>query len=66
MISLKPGITPLPIVLGYFTAAAVIAFLIIWKAKPKFSTIVLVYIGIGGAFVATADHMGDSGLLCEL
>ena len=60
MISLKPGITPLPIVLGYFTAAAVIAFLIIWKAKPKFSTIDLVYIGIGGAFVATADHiLGD-------
>jgi len=60
MISLKPGITPLPIVLGYFIAAAIIAFLIIWRAKPKFSTIDLVYIGIGGAIVASADHiLGD-------
>jgi hypothetical protein len=40
--------TPLPIVLGHFIVATVIAVLIIWKAKPKFSTIDLVYIGIGG------------------
>jgi hypothetical protein len=60
MISLKLGITPLPIVLGYFIAAVIIAFLIIWRAKPKFSTIDLVYIGIGGAIVASADHiLGD-------
>ena len=60
MISLKPGITPLPIVLGYFIAAAMIAFLIIWRAKPKFSTIDLVHIGIRGAIVASADHiLGD-------
>jgi len=52
--------TPLPIVLGYFIVATVIAVLIIWKAKPKFSTIDLVYIGIGGAFVAVSDHIfGD-------
>lgn len=53
MISLKPGMTP---VLGYF----IIAGIIVWKGKPRFTTLDLVYIGIGGAFVAIADHViGD-------
>ncbi|QGR19708.1 hypothetical protein [Stygiolobus azoricus] len=60
MISLKPGMTPLPIVLGYFIIAGIIAGLIVWKGKPRFTTLDLVYIGIGGAFVAIADHtIGD-------
>jgi hypothetical protein len=58
--------TPLPIVLGYFIVATVIAVLIIWKAKPKFSTIDLVYIGIEGAFVAVADHIFGDMIFCQM
>ncbi|BFH73904.1 hypothetical protein SJAV_18480 [Sulfurisphaera javensis] len=61
MFSLKPGTTPLPIVLAYFIIAVVVAVFLFKKAKPKFNAIDLAIIGVGGALVAVADHIiGDA------
>ncbi|EWG07632.1 MAG: hypothetical protein ASUL_03959 [Candidatus Aramenus sulfurataquae] len=58
---LKPGTTPWEIVVGYFVVAAAVAGLILWKARPKFTTLDLVYVAIGGAMTAVADHVvGDA------
>ncbi|BCS93058.1 hypothetical protein [Metallosphaera javensis (ex Sakai et al. 2022)] len=58
---IQPGITPLPLVLGYFILATITAFLILRKARPKFSAVDLAVMGVGGAVTAIADHvLGDS------
>lgn len=59
MFSLQPGITPLPLVLGYFVFAAIVAVFIL--RKSKFTSTDLVLAGVGGALVAVADHIiGDA------
>ncbi|GAB6944005.1 hypothetical protein JCM14467A_07870 [Vulcanisaeta sp. JCM 14467] len=60
MFSLEPGITPLPIVVGYFIIAAIIAVIIIKKSKNKMRLMDYVMAAIGGAIVSIADHViGD-------
>ncbi len=60
MFSLEPGITPLPIVIGYFVAATILAIFIIIKGK-KMKLMDFVVAGIGGAIVSVADHIvGDA------
>jgi len=59
--SLKPGMTPLPIVVGYFIIAVVLAFLIIKKSKDRMKLMDYVIAGIGGAITSFADHiLGDA------
>lgn len=59
--SLKPGTTPLPVIIAYFIFAVVVAFIILRKSKPKFNAIDFAIIGVGGALVAVADHIiGDA------
>ncbi|MEM0362570.1 MAG: hypothetical protein QXH75_01960 [Sulfolobaceae archaeon] len=61
MVSLKPGVTPLPIILGYFVIVTIIIIILLLKAKPKFNAIDLAIIGVGGALVAIFDHIiGDA------
>ncbi len=64
--SLNPDTTPWEIVVSYFIIAGVIWGVILWKSRPKFTTIDLVYVGIGGALTAVADHVvGDAIFLPE-
>ncbi|BBL46869.1 hypothetical protein [Metallosphaera sedula] len=59
--SLEPGVTPLPIVLGYFLVALVVAIVILRKSRPRFSPVDIAVIGVGGAMTAVADHvLGDT------
>ncbi|MQL55756.1 hypothetical protein [Acidianus ambivalens] len=59
MFSLQPGITPLPLVLGYFVFAAIVAVFIL--RKSKFTSTDFALAGIGGALVSVADHIiGDA------
>ncbi len=59
MSSVSQPFLPYP-ALFYFVISAVLAFLLIKKSKPNFSTLDLIYIGIGGAIAAIGDHfIGD-------
>ncbi|AWR95355.1 hypothetical protein [Acidianus brierleyi] len=59
MFSLQPGITPLPLVLGYFVFAAIVAVFIL--RKSKFTPTDFALAGVGGALVSVADHIiGDA------
>ncbi|QKR00668.1 hypothetical protein GWK48_09970 [Metallosphaera tengchongensis] len=58
--TLKPGMTPWQIVLGYFIAAGVVAVILLVRKRDKLTALDLVYSAIGGALVAVADHVvGD-------
>ena len=61
MFSLEPGITPLPIVVGYFVVASVVAFFIVKRSKNRMKLMDYVIAAIGGAITSFADHViGDA------
>ncbi|BCU68929.1 hypothetical protein [Stygiolobus caldivivus] len=52
--------TPIPVVIAYFMVAGIAAVFMLLRVKPKFTTLDLTYLGIGGAIAAVADHfIGD-------
>lgn len=57
MVSLQPGITPLPIVITYFAAASVAAFVMLKKSKARMKLMDYVVAAIGGAITSFADHV---------
>ncbi|BFI74581.1 hypothetical protein [Sulfurisphaera ohwakuensis] len=64
MFSLEPGITPLPVIVGYFVAAAIVAFFILKKSKNRMKLMDYVIAAIGGAITSFADHVvGDAIIL---
>ncbi|MBB5255134.1 hypothetical protein [Sulfurisphaera ohwakuensis] len=61
MFSLEPGITPLPIVVGYFIVVTIVAFFVIKRSKNRMKLMDYVIAAIGGAIISFADHViGDA------
>lgn len=57
MFSLKPGMTPLPIVVAYFIIASSVGIVLLIKRKPKYNAVDFAIIGVGGGLTAIINYI---------